>query len=54
LVDSLHAKPDQLGDGRSFRLFNVIDDFNRGGLTSEADFSSPALRAIRTLNRAIE
>jgi len=45
---------DQLGDGRSFRLFNVIDDFNREGLTIEADFSLPALRVIRALNRVIE
>jgi len=29
---------DQLGDGRSFRTFNVIDDFNREGLGIEVDF----------------
>ena len=50
-MDFMH---DQLGDGRSFRLFNVIDDFNREGLTIEADFSLPALRVIRALNRVIE
>jgi len=49
-VDFMH---DQLGDGRSFRLFNVIDDFNREGLTIEADFSLPSLRVIRSLNQVM-
>jgi len=35
-------------------LFNVIDDFNREGLTIEADFSLPALRVIRALDQVIE
>lgn len=30
---------DQLSDGRSFRTFNVIDDFNREGLFIDVDFS---------------
>jgi len=50
-MDFMH---DQLGDGRSFRLFNVIDDFNRQGLTIEADFSLPAIRVIRALDQVIE
>ena len=33
---------DQLSDGRSFRLFNVLDDFNREGLIIEADLSETA------------
>jgi len=50
-MDFMHA---QLGDGRSFRLFNVIDDkvntegiegalghYNREGLTIEVYFSLP-------------
>jgi len=50
-MDFMH---DQLHNGRSFRLFNLIDDFNREGLTIEADFSLPAQRVIRALDRVIE
>ena len=50
-MDFMH---DQLGDGRSFRLFNVIDDFNREGLTIDVDFSLPARRVIRALDQVIE
>ena len=47
-MDFMH---DQLSDGRTIRLFNVIDDFNREGLEIEADFSLPAIRVIRSLER---
>jgi len=50
-MDFMH---DQLSDGRSYRLFNVIDDFNREGLAIEADFSLPAVRVIRALDQIIE
>lgn len=50
-MDFMH---DQLQDGRAFRLLNVIDDFNREGLGIEVDFSLPALRVTRTLDRIIE
>jgi len=45
---------DQLGDGRSIRTLNVIDDFNREGLAIEVDFSLPASRVVRALNQIIE
>jgi len=45
---------DQLSDGRSYRLLNVIDDYRREGLVIEAGFSLPALRVIRTLNQLLE
>ena len=45
---------DRLGDGRAFRLLNVLDDFNREGLGIEVDFSLPAERVVRTLNQIIE
>ena len=50
-MDFMH---DQLEDGRSFRLLNIIDDFNREGLAIEVDFSLPAERVVRTLNQVIE
>ena len=50
-MDFMH---DQLADGRSFRLFNVLDDFNREGLGIEADFSLPAQRVTRVLDQIIE
>jgi putative transposase len=50
-MDFMH---DGLSDGRSFRLFNVIDDFNREGLGIEVDFSLPAEPVIRSLDRIIE
>jgi len=50
-MDFMH---DQLEDGRSYRLFNVIDDFNREGLAIEADFSLPSERVIRVLEQGME
>jgi putative transposase len=43
-----------LADGRGFRTFNVIDDYNREGLGIEVDFSLPSLRVIRALEQVIE
>jgi len=50
-MDFMH---DSLEDGRAYRLFNVIDDFNREGLGIEVDFSLPAARVIRALDQLIE
>lgn len=50
-MDFMH---DQLTDGRSFRLFNVLDDFTREGLGIEVDFSLPAERVARALDQIIE
>ena len=50
----LRFMADRLGDGRAFRLLNVLDDFNREGLGIEVDFSLPAERVVRTLNQIIE
>ncbi len=51
---SMDFMADRLGDGQAFRLLNVLDDFNREGLGIEVDFSPPAERVIRSLNRIIE
>ncbi|MFT7229410.1 MAG: putative transposase [Methylophilaceae bacterium] len=45
---------DQLSDGRSIRLFNVIDDFNREGLCIDVDFSLPSEGVIRSLDQIIK
>lgn len=44
--DEQHDLADRLGDGRAFRLLNVLDDFNREGLGTEADCSLPAERVV--------
>jgi len=49
-MDFMH---DKLEDGRSLRLFNVIDDFNREALGIEVDFSLPSERVIRALKQII-
>jgi putative transposase len=49
-MDFMH---DSLEDGRNFRLFNVIDDFNREALGIEVDFSLPSERVIRSLQQII-
>ena len=51
---SMDFMADRLGDGRAFWLLNVLDDFNREGMGIEVDFSLPAERVIRSLNRIIE
>ena len=50
-MDFMH---DRLSDGRSFRLFNVLDDYNREGLGIEIDLSLPSARVIRSLEQIIE
>ena len=44
---------DSLVDGRKYRLFNVMDDFNRESLAIEVDTSLPSLRVIRVLEKLI-
>jgi putative transposase len=50
-MDFMH---DNLDDGRQYRLFNVLDDFNREGLGIEVDLSLPSARVIRSLDQIIE
>jgi len=45
---------DALTDGRRFRLFNVVDDFNREALAIDVDLNIPAQRIVRVLERLSE
>ena len=50
LMDFMHG---ELADSRNYRLVNVIDGYNREGLAFEVDFSLPANRVVRALDRII-
>ena len=44
---------DTLADGRTFRTFNLIDDYNREALRIEVDFSLTAERVTRVLDQVV-
>jgi putative transposase len=44
---------DELYDGRAFRTFNVIDDYNREALRIEIDISLTAERVLRVLDQLV-
>jgi putative transposase len=44
---------DALADGRAFRTFNVIDDYNREALHIEVDVSLTAARVTRVLDQIL-
>jgi putative transposase len=50
---SMDFMSDRLEDTWAFRLFNVLDDFNREGLGIEVVFSLPTTRVIRSLDQII-
>jgi putative transposase len=50
-IDFMH---DSLWNGRTYRLLNVIDDYNRQLLWIEVDTSLPAMRVIRVLQQLKE
>jgi putative transposase len=50
-MDFMH---DQLSDGRTFRVLNLIDGYNREALGMKIDFSLPSKRVIRALKQIIE
>lgn len=54
IVWSMDFMSDSLQSGRSFRILNVIDDFNREALAVIADISLSSLRVIRELEQLIE
>ncbi len=49
VVWSLDFMADSLWNGRTFRLLNIVDDFNREVLHIEPDTSLPTARVIRCL-----
>ncbi|SFD43147.1 putative transposase [Spirosoma endophyticum] len=51
---SLDFTSDSLTDGRKFRTLNVIDDYNREALGVEVDYSLPAQRVTRLLDRLVD
>jgi len=51
---SIDFMQDSLLNGRKFRTFNAIDDFNCEVLAIEIDTSLPATRVIRTLSQVLE
>jgi putative transposase len=51
---SMDFMSDALRDGRRFRTFNVLEDFNREILAIEVDLNLPAARVIRVLDRIAE
>ena len=53
-VWSMDFMSHRLTDGRAFRTFNVLDDFNREGLGIEVDVSLPSERVIRSLDHIME
>lgn len=51
---SLDFTSDALTDGRKFWTLNVIDDYNREALGVEVDYSLPAQRVTRLLDKLVE
>ncbi|KAB7725106.1 IS3 family transposase [Rudanella paleaurantiibacter] len=51
---SMDFTSDSLTDGRKFRTLNVLDDYNREALGIEIDFSLPAKRVTRLLDRLVD
>ena len=49
-IDLMH---DALVYGRRFRIFNVVDDFNREALAIEIDLNIPAQRVVRVQDRIV-
>lgn len=53
-VWSMDFMSDSLSNGSKLRTFNVMDDYNREGLTIEVAQSLPSARVIRALEQVIE
>lgn len=51
---SLDFMHDNLSNGNSYRVLNVIDDYRREALAMEADVSLPAIRVVGALEQLLE
>lgn len=51
---SLDFMSDSLTDGRTIRILNVMDDYNREALLCEGSISFPAQRVVRCLQQIVE
>ena len=53
-VWSMDFMSDGLESGRSMRILNIMDDYNREVLAVEIDYSLPSQRVVRVLNQVAE
>ena len=51
---SMDFMGDSLATGRTFRIFNLVDDYSREAIATEIDTSLPGLRVVRVLERVAE
>lgn len=51
---SMDFMSDSLESGRRFRILNIMDDFNRKAIVTEAEFIYPSIRVIQVLKRVVE
>lgn len=53
-VWSMDFMSDSLTTGRRFRVFNIIDDYNRQALCTTPEFSMPSVRVVANLKQAMD
>jgi putative transposase len=53
LTWSMDFMEDRLENGRKFRTFNIIDDYNREALAIDIDFSFPSSSVVELVKRVI-